>query len=133
MPTTTTVAAPVTAPGPRTQNWTALAVGDCVADLPRVDLGAVDVAVVDCATAHEAEVYLRADVPVDAAIDEVADRQCDAGFSGYTGSPVGGSPFAVTYLIDSNQDRTGATPEPSTVICLLRSGNGEPLTGSARR
>ena len=39
----------------------------------------------------------------------------------------------MTYLIDSNMDRTGATPMPSTVICLLQSANGQPLTGSVRR
>ena len=39
----------------------------------------------------------------------------------------------MTYLIDSNQDRTSNNPLPSTVICLLQSANGHPLTGSARR
>jgi hypothetical protein len=39
----------------------------------------------------------------------------------------------MTYLIDSNQDRTSANPLPSTVICLLAASNGGPLTGSARR
>jgi hypothetical protein len=93
----------------------------------------VTVSVIDCAIPHAAEVYLRADLKVDAAIANVADRQCDAGFTQYTGRPVGGSPFAVTYLIDSNQDRTSANPLPSTVICLLQASNGGPLTGSARR
>ena len=41
--------------------------------------------------------------------------------------------YAVTYLIDSNQDRTSNNPLPSTVICLLQSANVHPLTGSARR
>jgi len=47
--------------------------------------------------------------------------------------PVGGGPLGVTYLIDSNQDRTSADPLPSTVICLIQASNGGPLTGSARR
>ena len=93
----------------------------------------VMVSVVDCAIPHAAEVYLRANVEVDAAIADVADRQCDAGFTQYTGRPVGGSPLVVTYLIDSNQDRTSANPLPSTVICLLQASDGGPLTGSARR
>lgn len=93
----------------------------------------VTTTVVACATAHNAEVYLRAALAVNAAIDEVANRECDGGFSQYTGQPIDGSPFVVTYLIDSNQDRTSANPEPSTVICLLQAANGQPLSESARR
>ena len=95
--------------------------------------GVVTVSVVDCALAHAAEVYLRADVEVNAAIADVADRECGAGLTRYTGQAVGGGPLAVTYLIDSNQDRTSANPLPSTVICVLTASNGGPLTGSARR
>lgn len=131
--TTTTVAAPATAQGPRTEKWIDLQVGDCLADPPPSDPSVVTVSVVDCATAHAAEVYLRADLEVNAAVADVADEQCDAGFTRYTGQSVGGSPLAVTYLIDSNQDRTSADPLPSTVICLLQASNGGPLTGTARR
>lgn len=131
--TTTTVAAPRTAQSPRTEKWIELQVGDCLADPPPSDPSVVTVSVVDCAIAHAAEVYLRADVEVNAAIADVADRECDAGFTRYSGQTVGRSPFAVTYLIDSNQDRTSANPLPSTVICVLQATNGGPLTGSARR
>jgi len=131
--TTTTVAAPSTAQGPRTEKWIDLQVGDCLADPPPSDPSVVTVSVVDCAIAHAAEAYLRADVEVNAAIADVADRECNAGLTRYTGQSVGGSPFAVTYLIDSNQDRTSANPLPSTVICVLTASNGGPLTGSARR
>jgi hypothetical protein len=93
----------------------------------------VTVAVVDCATPHSAEVYLRAPVEVNAAIADVANRECNAGFPRYTGRSVDGSPFVVTYLIDSSQDRTGADPLPSTVICFLQAADGRPLTASARR
>ncbi|HEY0227312.1 MAG TPA: hypothetical protein VGC05_13175, partial [Mycobacterium sp.] len=51
----------------------------------------------------------------------------------YTGEPVDGSSLSITYLIDSNQDRTGANPTPSTLICLLQAANGQSLTGSAHR
>ena len=115
------------------QKWIELQVGDCLADPPPSDPSVVTVSVVDCAIPHSAEVYLRADVEVNAAIADVADRECGAGFTQYTGQSVGGSPFVVTYLIDSNQDRTSANPLPSTVICLLQASNGGPLTGSARR
>ncbi len=119
--------------GSRTEKWIDLQVGDCVSDLPPADLSRVTVTVVDCATAHLAEVYRRAPMAVDTAITTVANRDCAAGFAPYTGQSVDPSPFSITYLIDSNQDRTGANPTPSTVICLLQGANGQPLTGSARR
>ena len=119
--------------GPETQKWVDLKVGDCIADVPAVDLGAVAVSIVDCATPHAAEVYLRAPVQVNAAITDVANRACVAGFPEYTGRTVDGSRYAVTYLIDSNQDRTSNNPLPSTVICLLQSASGQPLTEPAAR
>lgn len=112
--------------------WIDLQVGDCVADLPPIDLSRVTVTVVDCATPHVAEVYLRAPMAVDKAVAIVANKDCNAGFAPYTGRSVDGSPFSITFLIDSNQDRTGANPTPSTVICLLQSASGQPLTRSAR-
>ena len=131
--TATTVAAPPVAQGPRIQKWIELQVGDCLADPPPTDPSVVTVSIVDCAIPHSAEVYLRADVKVDAAVADVADQQCNAGFARYTGQSVGGGPLVVTYLIDSSQDRTSNDPLPSTVICLLQAANGGPLTGSARR
>ena len=119
-------------PGSRTEKWIDLKVGECVKDLPPADLSRVTVTVVDCGTAHFAEVYLRAPMAVDTAVANVANRDCATGFASYTGQAVDGSPYSVTYLIDSNMDRTGATPMPSTVICLLQRANGQPLTGSAR-
>jgi hypothetical protein len=120
-------------PGTRTEKWIDLQVGECVTDLPPADLSRVTVTVVDCGTAHLAEVYLRAPLAVDTAIATVANRNCTAGIAPYIGQPVDNSPFSVTYLIDSNQDRTGANPTPSTVICLLQAANGQLLTGSAHR
>ena len=131
--TATTVAAPPSAQGPLTKKWFELQAGDCLADPPPTDPSVVTVSVVDCAIPHSAEVYLRAPVEVNAAIADVADRQCNAGFAQYTGQSVGGGPLAVTYLIDSNQDRTSSDPLPSTVICLLQAAKGGPVTGSARR
>ena len=118
--------------GPRAKNWFDLDVGDCLVDLPQVDVGEVTVGIVDCTSPHAAEVFLRAPVEVNAAIADVADQQCAAGVAAYTGRP-DGEDFTVTYLIDSNQDRTSANPLPSTVICLLQAGGGRQLTESARR
>jgi len=129
----TAVPATPATPASRTEKWIDLKVGECVKDLPPADLSRVIVTVVDCRTAHLAEVYLRAPMAVDTAIANVANRDCAAGFASYTGQSVDGSAYSVTYLIDSNMDRTGATPMPSTVICLLQRANGQNLTGSARR
>ena len=125
--TTTSVAAP------QPKNWFDLQVGDCLAEIPAIDLGVVTATVVDCATPHQAEVYLLAPLAVNTAIADVADQKCAEGFSRYTGHPVGGAPFTMTYLIDSNQDRTSNNPTPSTAICFLQAKNGEPLRASARR
>ena len=131
--TCSTVSATASPTSSHTVKWIDLQVGDCVADLPPIDLSRVTVTAVDCATAHVAEVYLRAPMAVDKAVAIVANKDCNAGFAPYTGRSVDGSPFSITFLIDSNQDRTGADPTPSTVICLLQSANGQPLTRSARR
>ena len=131
-PTTTTVAAPPAPSPPQTKNWFDLEVGDCLTEIPAIDVGVVTATVVDCSTPHQAEVYLLAPLAVNTAIDQVANEKCAAGFVAYTGKAFNGSPFEVTYLIDSNQDRTADNPTPSTAICFLQAANGGPLTGSAR-
>jgi hypothetical protein len=118
--------------GPQSKNWFDLKVGDCLTEIPAVDTGAVTTTVVDCATPHLAEVFLLAPLAVNTAINQVAMDKCGKGFVDYTGQPFVGGPFAVTYLIDSNQDRTADNPTPSTAICFLRNANGEPLTESER-
>jgi len=131
-PTTTTVAAaPPTQPS-RTARWVDLNAGDCLADPPPTDPAVVIVTVVDCSAPHLAETFLRAALPVDAAVTGIASQRCDAGFAQYTGRPLGNSGLTITYLIDSEQDRTSNNPYPSTVICLLQGTNGQSLTGSAR-
>ena len=128
---TAPLAAPPAPPGPRTEKWVNLQVGDCLADPPPSDPSVVTITVVGCGSAHAAEVYLRAAVEVNAAVDDVANRDCARGLAQYTGGS--GSPYATTYLIDSEQDRTSNNPMPSTVICLLQDRGGAPLTASARR
>ncbi len=118
--------------GPQSKNWFDLKVGDCLTEIPAVDTGVVTTPVVDCATPHLAEVFLLAPLAVNTAINQVAMEKCGKGFVDYTGQPFVGGPFAVTYLIDSNQDRTADNPTPSTAICFLRNANGEPLTESER-
>ena len=128
--TVTTTTGPPTFPAPSTRNWFEFEPGDCLTALPQIELGDVAVPVVDCSAPHVAEVCLRVPVEVDAAVTGVADQKCRAGLPGFTG---GRTAYSVTYLIDSNMDRTGHTPLPSTVICLLQNANGQPMAGSARR
>ena len=124
----TTVAAPV-APASRAVKWVDLQPGDCLADPPPSDPSVVMVTVVDCAGPHLAETFLRAPVPVNDALSDVGNQECSAGLAKYTG----GGPFTISYLIDSEQDRTSNNPYPSTVICLLQGSGGQTLTGSAHR
>ena len=134
LPSTAPSAVPsqvATAAAPVTKRWVDLQAGDCLAAPPSSDPAEVMVSVVDCASAHRAETFLRADIPVNAALDDVASQRCDAGLAQYIGRSPGGA-FAITYLIDSVQDRTANNPYPSTVICLLQDPAGAPLTGSAR-
>jgi len=128
-PTTSTAPAP---PQPRAARWVDLAVGDCLAEPPPTDPAVVLVTVVDCSAPHQAETFLRANIPVDAAVTDVANERCAAGLTAYTGRPAAGADTTITYLIDSEQDRTSNNPYPSTVICLLQSADGGPMTGSAR-
>lgn len=125
--------APAATQGPLTKNWFDLEVGDCLTEIPAIDLGVVTATLVDCAKPHQAEVYLLAPLAVNTAIADVANQKCVDGFSPYTGQSVEGSPFTVTYLIDSNQDRTSNNPTPSTAICFLQAAKGGSLTESARR
>ena len=131
--TTTTTTTTSLAPTTRSVNWFDLTAGDCLADPPPVDPTVIVVAVVDCTSPHRAEVYLRTPLAVNTAITDVADRKCNEGFTEYTGEPVGSGTFGVTYLVDSNQNRTSSNPNPSTLICLLEAVDGSVLSVPARR
>ena len=131
--TSTTGTTTTSPPAARPVNWFDLDAGDCLADPPPVDPTVIVVAVVDCSSPHHAEVYLRAPLAVNTAITDVAGRKCNEGFTEYTGEPVGSGTFGVTYLVDSNQNRTSSNPNPSTVICLLEASDGSALTVPARR
>ena len=124
--------APATTKAPRTEKWIDLQVGDCLADAPPTDPAVVMVTLVDCSQPHLAEAFVRAPIPVDATLEGTANAQCEAGFVQYTGRASAGSPYTITYMIDSDQDRTFNNPLPSTVICLLQGAQGQSLTGSAR-
>ncbi len=134
-PTTTTAQLPSPVPivpmkpNARQAKWVDLQVGDCLSTPPPTDPSVVEVTLVDCSAPHIAEVFLRANVAVNDAIAGVADQRCAAGLTQYAGQD---SRYTSTYLIDSNMDRTGHMPLPSTVICLLQSATGLSLNGSAK-
>ena len=107
--------------------------GQCLAAPPPTDPAVVIVDIVDCAKPHSAEVFLRVSIPVDAAVTGTAEAQCANGLTRYAGISSAAGQYSVTYLIDSDQDRTSNNPLPSTLICLLQGAQGQPLTGSAHR
>jgi hypothetical protein len=133
--TVTPAPAPIssTPAAPRSAKWVDLAVGDCLVDIPQVELGELMATLVNCSMPHRAEVFARAPMWVDSTVPDVANKACVGEFPKYTGRPVAGSPYAVSYLVDSDQDRTGNDPgAPGTAICLLADASGAPLTKSAR-
>jgi hypothetical protein len=115
-----------------TARWTELKPGQCLAAPPPTDPAVVIVDIVDCAKPHSAEVFLRVSIPVDAALTGTANAQCESGLAQYTGNASAAGQYTITYLIDSDQDRTFNNPLPSTLICLIQGIQGQPLTGSAR-
>ena len=129
----TTAASATSTMSARTEKWIDLKAGDCLATPPSSDPAEVTVTVVDCTTPHLAEVYLRANIPVDTAVTGTANQQCETGLLDYTGAPLSGSGYTISYLIDSEQDRTSNNPLPSTVICLLQGAQGQSFTASARQ
>ena len=120
----TATAAPLP-PGSHTEKWIDLRAGECVTDLPPADGSRVNVTVVDCATAHLAEVYLRAPMAVDAAIATVANRNCAAGFAPYTGQSLRAAGFRSP--ISSTRTKTAPAPTPlrapSSACCSPPMGN----------
>jgi hypothetical protein len=125
-------APPAHSAAPKAVNFVDLRLGDCVIDLPPSDLSTVTVNVVDCTAPHLAEVITRHDIEVNTAVNDVANQACTAGLHTYAGG-ASSDRLSVTYLIDSNQDRTSDNPLPSTVICLAQSADGSALQGSIRR
>lgn len=120
---------PIAQPG--TTRWVDLKPGQCLAAPPPTDPAIVTVDVVDCSQPHSAEVFLRVNIPVDTALTGNANAQCETGLGQYTAGASAGGQYAITYLIDSDQDRTSNNPLPSTLICLLEGAQGQPLSRSA--
>ena len=118
--------------GSACQNATDLKTGDCFNGGNSESVSTVTP--VDCAQAHEKEVYATialpgADGPYpgDVVLEEFADRECVAAFETYVGRSFGSSELYIGYL----------TPSPETwsngdhvVSCILHLENDAPLTGS---
>ena len=82
-------------------------------EIPAIDTGAVTTTVVDCATPHQAEVYLLAPLAVNTAIDQVANEKCAKGFVDYTGTAVQRRSFRgdVSDRLEPGSDREQSHPE----------------------
>ena len=116
-----------------------LKVGDCFNNTYGTDANGdsvVNNSVVDCAQAHDAEVFLVFVVPPgpngypgDEAIGTLQQSRCDAAFTTYVGKDSGLSSYTIDYLRpDINSWASG----DRTIDCLIEDGNGGQLTGSAK-
>lgn len=95
--------------------------------------GVAEVALLDCATAHDAEVFHLQDIPGDdfpgdVAVRQFADEACNAAFQGYVGSAYEGSRLLISYLFPTAQTWAEGDHE---VVCLLGGGDSQ-LTGSMK-
>lgn len=107
-----------------------LAVGHCfnTGDVQ----GVAEVSLLDCATAHDVEVFHVQSMPDglfpgDGQVQGYADEVCNAAFAGYVGQPYEASDLTISYLFPTLQTWEAGDRE---VVCLL--GGSEPLTGSMR-
>ncbi len=110
-----------------TTSATDLKVGDCFDHVSTVDADGNNIvadSVVDCASAHDAEVYLVIDVPAasggaypgDEAIGTLQQSRCDAAFTGY----VGKAPDLSSYTIDYERpDIDSWSSGDHTIDCLI--------------
>lgn len=119
-------------------NGASLNVGDCVnftsgADANGDPIGST--VVVDCAVAHDEEVFSVFNYPNAAAfpgyeaIGALQQTQCEADFKAYVGIAWDQSAYVINY--DSPTAATWSTGD-TRIVCLLVDGNGGQLTGSAR-
>jgi hypothetical protein len=116
-------------------NVFSLKVGDCFNSDETGEIS--DVAVVDCAQAHDAEVYsvfdypnAPSDYPGEGAIEQVVNDRCVTDFAAYVGKDYASSVFERNQLVPT-QD--GWAQGDHEIICLIvPSGSQAQLTGTAR-
>lgn len=116
-----------------------LKVGDCFNLTPSTDANGDNVNVntlIDCAQAHDAEVFLAFAVPVspsgypgDEAIGTLQQSRCDAAFVTFVGKDPGLSSYTIDYI---RPDINTWSRGDRTIECLIEDANGGKLTGSAK-
>jgi guanyl-specific ribonuclease Sa len=110
-------------------------VGECVSDSSVSNEGSQEVGalpIVDCAEAHDGEVYYVENITDDslpADVDARADALCFEQFEGYVGAPFSESVYYYAYLVPTSSSWDLGDRE---IVCLLVGEAGEQLTGSAR-
>lgn len=109
-----------------------LRVGDCM-----MDPGAGEVrsaSAVSCVNAHDMEAYHAFDLdhdvyPGNTAIIDLADVRCTEAFATFIGVPYETSKLYLTHLAPTSESWAKGDRE---VLCLVGTGDGTALTGSAR-
>lgn len=106
--------------------------GQCV-DLVGDDGVVLGTSTVPCSEPHDAEAFHRAQFadgpfPGDAVVADQADATCLAEFEDYVGIGYYDSEYWIDWLVPSAD---GWATGDREVVCLLVSGDGSPLTGSA--
>jgi Septum formation len=110
----------------------ALSAGDCVQDAGNGQLAAAQV--IDCATAHDLEVFANLQVPQgnwpgSPALAAEGAASCGTAFAEYVGIPADDSALAMRYLTPGQQ---AWAQGDRTISCAVENADGSPLTGSVR-
>ncbi len=114
-----------------------VAIGQCL-NLPDDAQTVVDVEVVDCAMAHDAEVFglpqinagPEASFPGATALGTFAEERCTETFEEYVGVPYPESSLLILTLVPTQESWEQAADREAA--CLLIAENEQPLTGSLR-
>ena len=109
-----------------------LAVGDCMNDTSSTEV--TEVPIVDCADAHDFEVYYDfqldgTDYPGDEAVDTDANAGCLEAFDSFVGISYDESKYDYTYFTPTEGSWTDG--DDRLVSCLIGDANGK-LTGSLK-
>jgi hypothetical protein len=95
-----------------------------------------DVKIVDCTQAHDAEVYFvfpypnaPSDFPGDDAVRTASETGCRPAFQDFVGLDFDSSSYGISFLRPTS-DSWGTGDR--TIDCLITSGDGSQLTGSAK-
>jgi hypothetical protein len=129
------IAAISTGPSNDTVRYSSLRPGDCYEE-PGPTAGKVTLE--SCAGDHDREAFAVVDHPAPQeaaypgreALQSYADRECVSRFANYVGMPLDRSDLRVVFILPSSEAWTDLGFR--RIVCGVRSGDGEPLSGPAR-